>query len=117
MVRAWSLSYALGGFPSSLLCLESFPSSSSRSAKVKGSSPSPCGLLSPQPQKVSDDWTGIGSSSSGLEGVSFVGSRIFNALPAKANLVVSPWLSFIRAKRFSFSTPRSAQRSIPGRGS
>jgi len=59
----------------------------------------------------------MGSSSLGSEGVSFVGSRIFNALPAKANLVVLPWLSFIRARRFSFSTPYNAQRLIPGRGS
>ncbi len=117
MVWAQSPSNTLGGFPSSLLCLESFSLLSSRSAKVKGSSPSPRGLLGPRPRKVSEDQIGIGSSSSGSEGVSFIGSRMFNALPAKANLVVSPWLSFIRARRFSFSTPRNAQRSIPGRGS
>ncbi len=90
MVRAWSPSNALGGFPSSLLCLESFSSLSSRSAKVKGSSLSPCGLLGPRPLKVSEDQTGMGSSSSGSDGVSFAGSRIFNALLAKASLVVSP---------------------------
>ena len=84
---------------------------------MKGSSLSPLGLLGPQPRKVSEDQTGIGSSSSGSEGVSFMGSRIFNALPAKASLVVLPWLSFIRARKFSFSTPHNAQRSIPGRGS
>ncbi len=50
---------------------------------------------------------GIGSSSLGSEGASLVGSRMFNALPAKASLVVSPWLSFIKARRFSFSTPRN----------
>ncbi len=116
MVQAQSPSNALGGFPLSLLCLKSFSSSSSRSARVKGSSPSPCGFLGPQPQKVSEDRIGIGSSSSGLEGASFVGSRMFSALPANASLVVSPWLSFIKARRFSFSTPHKAQRSIPGRG-
>ena len=83
---------------------------------MKGSSPSPHGLLGPQPQKVLEDQIGIDSSSSGSEGVSFPGSRMFSALPARASLVVSPWLSFIKARRFSFSTPHNAQRSIPGRG-
>ncbi len=96
--------------------LELFSSSSSRSARVKGSSLSPCGFLGPWPQKVSKDQIGIGSSSSGLKGVSFCGLRMFSALPARASLVVSPWLSFIKARRFSFSTPHNAQRSIPGRG-
>ncbi len=117
MVQARSPSNALGGFPSSLLCLESFSLSSSRSARVKGSSPSPHGFLGPQPRKVLEDRIGISSSSSGSEGVSFAGSRTFSALPARASLVVLPWLSFIRARRFSFSTPHRAQRLIPGRGS
>ncbi len=117
MVRALLPSNALGGFPSSLLCLDPFSSLSSKSARVKGLSPSPCGFLVPWPQKVLEDQIGIDSSSSGSEGVSFPGSRMFSALPARANLVVSPWLSFIRARRFSFSTPHNAQRLIPGRGS
>ncbi len=90
MVRAWSPSNTLGGFPSNLLCLESFSSLSSQLARVNGSSPSPRGFLGPRPRKVSEDCIGMGSSSSGSEGVSFVGSRMFNALPARANLVVSP---------------------------
>jgi len=90
MVQAQLPSNALGGFPSSLLCLEFFSSSSSRSARVKGSSSSPRGFLGSQPQKVSEDQIGIGSSSSGSEGASFPGSRMPSALPAKASLVVSP---------------------------
>ncbi len=110
MVRARSPSNALGGFPSSLLCLVSF-SSSSKSAKVKGSSPSP------RPQNVSEDRIGIGSPSSGSEGVSPFCPRTSNAFPAKASLVVSPWFSFIKARRLSFSTPHKAQRSMLGKGS
>ncbi len=59
---------------------------------------------------------GIGSSSSGSEGVSLFGSRMSSAFPARASLVVLPWFSFIKARRLSFSTPHKAQRSTPGRG-
>ena len=117
MVQAWSLLNALGGFPSSLRCLEPFSSSSLRSAMVKGSSLLPLGRLGPHPLKVSEDRIGMGSSSSGLEGVSFFGSRMSNTFPARASLVVSPWFSFIKARRLSFSIPHKAQRSMLGRGS
>src|SRR6266478_1925245 len=117
MVRALLPLNALGGFPLSLLCLTSFSLSSFRLARVKGSSLSPQGHLGPQPRKVSKDRIGMGSSFSGSEGVSFFGSRMSNALPARASLVILPWFSFIKARRLSFSTPCRAQRSIPGRGS
>ena len=59
----------------------------------------------------------MGLSSSGSDGVSLFGSKMSSAFPARANLVVSSWFSFIKARRLSFSTPRNAQRSTPGRGS